>query len=94
MTVLPEEVEREVERCGFRTAVDSDLGEGVDAVRVFGLVAEVACDDRGAEDLRDVHRRRSVVAVTEQRIMEAVCGDGGGEVGRWSEGGEIFEYCG
>lgn len=39
--------------------MDSDLGEGVvvDAVRVFGLVAEVARDDRGAEDLDDVLRR-------------------------------------
>ena len=77
--------------------MDSDLGERLDAVGVFGLVAEVACDDGGAEDLDDVHGRGrggSVVAVAEEWVADAVLGDGVGEVGRGSEVCEVFEYCG
>lgn len=78
--------------------MDSDFGEGVDAVRVLGLVAEVASDDGGAEDLEDVHGRGggggSVVAVAEEWVVDAVLGDGVGEVRRWSEVCEVFDYCG
>lgn len=58
------------------------FGEGVDAVGVPGLVAEVAGDDGGLEDLDQV-QRGGRIAVPERRIVEAVPDDCGVEVWRW-----------
>lgn len=74
--------------------MDSDSRERFNAVRVFGLVAEMASDDGGSENLDNVHwSGGSVVAVTEQRITKTVIGNCGVEIRRWTKIGEIFNDC-
>lgn len=72
--------------------MDSDSGERFDAVRVLGLVTEMASDDCGSENLNNVQwRRRSVVAVTEQRITKTVVGNCGVEIRRWTKISKVFD---